>query len=187
MNLSLGRYSSDKSQRGFTLVEVTVVAALVGFLSVILITNFSRKRVDIDQVTNLIISKIREAQTKTVASAFYNGYIPCGYGIHYVNATQIALYVGPNASTTVCTGINRNYQSAQDTLQTPVSFSDSKVVLTGAFNDIFFEPPDPKTYLNNVFSLSQSPITLGLQVSGGTCPQNCRTIYVYPSGKIEAQ
>jgi type II secretory pathway pseudopilin PulG len=166
---------------------MAVVAAIIGFLSTTLIINFSRTRIDIDQSANLVMSTIRQAQTKAVASATFNGYNPCGYGVHYVSPTQIAIYAGPNATTTDCSGINKNYQIVEDTIIQTQSFTDSEIQFTGGFDDIFFQPPDPKTFLNDNASLNQAPIGIQVGPTGGACPTNCKTIYVYPSGKIESQ
>lgn len=178
----------NKKSSGFTLVEMLVVAAIIGFLSVTIITNFSRTRIDIDQSANLIVATIHEAQTRAVSSTTYQGYNPCGYGIHYISPTQIAIYVGPNASTTDCSSIDKNYQAEEDAIFETKSFNDPNVKIFGdAFKDIFFLPPDPKTFLNNNSSLNQSPITIQIGSAAGTCSPNCRTISVYPSGKIESQ
>ena len=180
------KYSS--STAGFSLIEMLVVVAIIAFLSASLILNFSRTRIDIEQSANLIMATIREAQSKTVSSTVYNGYNPCGYGIHYVSSNQLAIYVGPNAaSPTNCLTINKNYQIGEDAVIKTQTFTDLQVEIKNSFNDIFFLPPDPKTYLNNNASLNQSPITIQIGPVGGTCPTNCRTISIYPSGKIESQ
>lgn len=67
---------------------MSVVAAIIGFLSTALIINFSRTRIDIDQSANLIMAAVREAQTKAVSSTLYAGYNPCGYGLHYVSPQE---------------------------------------------------------------------------------------------------
>ncbi len=186
--LNFSNSSSLHRQTGFTLVEMSVVAAIIGFLSTALIINFSRTRIDIDQSANLIMAAVREAQTKAVSSTLYAGYNPCGYGLHYVSPTQFIIYVGQDASTVVCSSIaNKNYQAGRDALLGIQSFSDPNIQFTAPFNDIFFLPPNPKTYLNNNASLNQPPITIQIRSIGGVCPQNCRTVYVYPSGKIEVQ
>lgn len=166
---------------------MAVVAAIIGFLSTALVTSFSRSRVDLDQSVNLLTSTIRIAQTKAIASAVYNGYNPCGYGIHYVDKLRLAIYVGPNASSTTCATMNKNYNSTRDSILLYQSFTNSKIEIKNTFSDIFFLPPDPKTYLNNDSSLSQAPISIQIGLIGTNCPTSCKTVYVYPSGQIDTQ
>ena len=165
---------------------MAVVAAIIGIMSTIIIINFSRTKIDLDLSTNIVTSSIREAQSKAISSAQYAGYNPCGYGIHYIDATHYAIYVGPNASITDCASTNKNYQSSEDTITTTQTFTETNVQFMSAFNDIYFVPPDPTTYLDNSSSLNQSPIQITVGVTGTTCPQQCQSIYVYPSGKIES-
>lgn len=167
-----------------------VVAAIIGFLSMTLITSFSRTRINVDQSANLVMATIREAQSKSVSSTLYNGYNPCGYGIHRISSSQIAIYVGPNATTTDCSAINKNYSDPEDKIFSYQAITDPKVEIKTDFKDIFFLPPDPKTFLDNDSSLNLSTnpaITIQIGPIGGTCPANCRIISVYPSGKIESQ
>jgi len=181
-------FAGKPRQAGFTLIEMVTVAGIIGFLSTSLVVNFSRTRIDVDQSANLVIATVREAQARAVSSTTYGGYSPCGYGIHYVSPTQLAIYIGQDASTVDCPNIsNKNYQSGRDILLRAQSFNDPKIQFTSTFNDIFFLPPDPKTYLNNNSSLNQPPITIQIGPTGETCSTNCRTISIYPSGKIESQ
>ncbi|MBP9822186.1 MAG: type II secretion system protein [Candidatus Pacebacteria bacterium] len=178
-----------KKESGFTLIELLVVMVIISFLSIAMINNFSRTKIDIDQTANLIMATIRQAQTKTVSSNLYNNYNPCGYGVHYVDPTSIVVYVGPDASTATpnCTDMNKNYNPNRDSVLLTQTIKDSQVQLQNSFSDIFFLPPDPKTYLNNDASLNQAPISIQVGPIGRACTGNCRTIYVYSSGKIESQ
>jgi len=189
-NLSFFRKHSS-STAGFTLVEVLVVTAIIGFLSTSLILNFSRSRINIEQNVNLVMATIREAQSKTVSSTVYNYPTgpgnPCGYGVHYVSATQLIIYVGPNAATAdpSCATMDKRYNATRDSILITRTFIDSRVEMKNPFNDIFFLPPDPKTYLDNDASLNGWPISIQVGVAGEACSQNCRTISIDPSGKIE--
>ncbi len=175
------------SNKGFSLVEVIVVAALIGFLSTLLLINFSRTRVNLTESMNAFGGDIRDAQSRTVSSTKFAGYIPCGYGITYIDSTHYALYAGPNAATTTCSTINRNYSSGQDSIVYTKAIADSRLQFQNSFTDIFFEPPDPKTYINNNASLASSPQNIVITKIGGACPGDCQTIRIHTSGKIEIQ
>lgn len=174
------------SSKGFSLIEMLVVAGIIGILSSAIILNFSRSRFDINQSTSLTKATIRFAQAKSVASTLYNGFNPCGYGITRIDATRIAVYVGPNAATNNCATINKNYQAGRDIILTYQKFSDTRIEFKNNFSDIFFLPPDPKTYLNNDGTSSNTPLIITVGVAGTNCPTNCKNVYVYPSGKIES-
>ena len=133
------------------------------------------------------MATIREAQSKTVSSTIYNGYNPCGYGVHYISPTQLAIYVGPDAATAdpSCATMDKRYNANRDSILITRTFIDSRVEMKNPFLDIFFLPPDPKTYLDNDASLNGSPISIQIGVAGEACSQNCRTISIDPSGKIE--
>src|SRR3989338_1307333 len=186
MNLRRLHYSSDKTA-GFSLVEMVVTASIIAFLSVSLVINFRRTRKNIKKTTNLVVATGRDPQSRAVSSTIYAGYNPCGYGLHYISPTQFAVYVGPNAASVDCSGTNRNYQPGEDTLLVTKSIIDKQMEIKNIFSDIFYEPPDPRTYLNNNSSLNQQPLGIQIGKIGVNCPQNCKTIYVYPSGKIESQ
>jgi prepilin-type N-terminal cleavage/methylation domain-containing protein len=182
MSIGLEKSKFNKSL-GFTLVELLVVIAIVGFLSTTLIINFSRTRIDLNQSVNIVISTIRNAEDKAIASTIFNGYHPCGYGIHYINSNEYAIYVGPSAAIQNCSLLNKNYNPNKFTLLKSEKFNDTRVSFIAPFSDVFFEPPDPKTYINDDSSLNQPP--LNIIIGKGSCPDNCQNIYVYPSGKIE--
>lgn len=174
--------------KGFTLVEVAVVAAITGIITSFMLFNFQRSRIDLSLSANEFVENLRSAQSRAFASTRYNSgtgpKIRCGYGIRYIDASSYAMYVGPDSSSVSCGTQNRNYDGADTTVFTRV-FTDSKVEFKSAFIDIFFEPPDPKTYLNNDSSLALPPLTITIGKVGGTCPDDCKNIYVYTSGKIE--
>lgn len=171
--------------KGFTLIEILVVAAIAGFMATTIIINFSRARLDLAETAGILVSDIRNAQLQAASSVKYGGVLRCGYGIRYIDTVSYAVYVGPSTASTDCTVQNRNF-GAEDTIISTKNFLDTRVEFKNSFNDIFFEPPDPKTYLNNNAALGLSQ-TITIGKINGACPSNCKTITVYTSGKIDIQ
>ncbi len=163
-----------------------VVAAIIGILSTVIVVSFSRGRVDVTQGTSLTKATVRLAQARTVASTVLGTYIPCGYGITRINSTTLAVYAGPNAATTDCVAMNKNYQPARDTIIYSQLFQNPRIEFKNSFSDVFFLPPDPKTYINNSGTVSNTPLEIIIGVVGTACPTNCKSVYVYPSGKIDS-
>ena len=174
--------------RGFTLVEVAVVATITGVITTFMLLNFQRSRIDLTLTANEVVGSLRSAQSRALANARYDTgtglKIKCGYGIRYIGPGSYATYVGPDADSVDCSTLNRNYDAA-DSIITTRFFTDYRIEFKSAFSDIFFEPPDPKTYLNNNSALGIPPQAITIGKIGGICPGDCKTINVYTSGRIE--
>lgn len=170
---------------GFTLIEILVVAGITGFIASAIIINFSRTRLDLNETASIFVSDTRIAQSQAASSTKYGGAIRCGYGIRYIDSTSYAVYAGPDTASADCAAQNKNF-GAEDTAISVKSFLDTRVEFKNSFYDIFFEPPDPKTYINNNATLGISQtITLGKK--NAVCPSDCKTITIFTSGKIDIQ
>ena len=171
---------------GFSLVELLVVAAITGTISTFMLLNFPRNRVDLNESGSILKADLRAAQSKALASTRYDSglgsKIRCGYGIHYIDLTSYSIYVGPDASSNDCKSLNKNLDGT-DTTVSVKKFGNEKVEFKAIFSDIFWEPPHPYTYINN--SSASASVTITIGKSGGTCPEDCKTINVSTSGKIE--
>ena len=185
-------YKILKSGAGFTLVEVLVVTAIIATLSVALFFNFgttARNRTARSQVASVIVSDIRRAQSMALSGARFGGNIFCGYGIHYVDNITYILYAGSNEGLPQCQSANHNYQSGIDTVVETKKLVNQNMEFRSSFSDIFFESPDPKTYINNNASLAP-PIptaTITIQrVGQAACsiPQTCAQIDISTSGQL---
>lgn len=176
----------SKANRGFTLIEVLIVAGITGFITTFMIINFQRTRIDLNESSNVFVADLRATQSKALASAKYDSgagrKIRCGYGVHYVSPTSYSIYTSPDASSNNCKSLNRNLDGADATVITK-NFGNAKVEFKVTFSDIFWEPPHPYTYINNSSSSASIDITIGKK--GGACPQDCKTVNVSTSGKIE--
>lgn len=179
---------------GFTLLEVIIIAGITGYITTFLLLNFSRTRINFNETTSTFVSKIRIAQTKAAASTKFNNSIRCGHGVRYINSQSYTVYVGESASAFNCAVQNKDYNPVGGNPDTDVdletvSFLDPKLEFKTVFRAIYFEPPDPKTFIidsgGTVHNEPNYMLALTIGKIGGTCPQDCKTINVSTSGKIE--
>ena len=107
MKLKLNLNSS-----GFSLTEMLIVMAIVAILSTLLLMNFrttARNKTARNQVSSVVVSDLRRAQSMALSGAQKDGTIVCGYGLHYIDSQTYSLYakIPPGAS---CSGLTtRNY------------------------------------------------------------------------------
>jgi prepilin-type N-terminal cleavage/methylation domain-containing protein len=172
--------------KGFTLIELLVVSAITVLIAGFLIANFSRTRVDLNQTTSLVQDAIRSAQSMALAGTLYGhpGTYRCGYGIHFL-ANGYIVYAGPNASSVDCTTQSRTYSSDADDIVNQSLFSNAVLEIAPPLPDIFFEPPNPTTYINGSSAVGLS-VDVNVRRQGASCPSvDCRTIHVTTSGQIQ--
>lgn len=188
-------WSTNNSQEdGFTLLEVLVVMGSTILITTFLISSFARSRIDLTRAANTIAGDIRQAEEKAVSSAKYSGTLRCGYGINIQSANSYRMYTTPTAGAT-CSTQDRDYGGAGDSIVATYQLSDSKLVIAMPVPDIFFEPPDPRTYVCNSnpcgaadAGLGILPARITISAPGTNCvtnPNQCRSVCVYTSGKIE--
>lgn len=181
----LATINTRQKANGFSLVEILVAITIIGLLSAVLFFNSrssSTNKTSRNQVTSLLVAAIRRAQTMASSGVRFQGISVCGFGIHYLDATSIRIYAGGEAN---CMTANRNYQLGNDLVVEDIVIPNSNFLIKTAFSDIFFEPPDPKTYIDNSALLTTSPATISVgtsQVCGGGA---CTNIVIRTSGSID--
>jgi prepilin-type N-terminal cleavage/methylation domain-containing protein len=176
--------------KGFTLIEVLVVMGITVIMTGLLMQNFSRLRTDLGQERLSVQNAIREAQSLALSGVQYNNAYRCGYGIHF-DATSYTVYAGPDAQSTDCTTLNRKHDSGL-AVDVRTGFISSNVVEIAPVGDIFFEPPNPTTYLCDATTCASTPgasSVVRVQRKGATCSgttptADCRSITVSSSGSI---
>lgn len=173
--------------KGFTLIEVLVVASITVIMAGLLIANFSRTRVDMNQTTLIVKDAIREAQSLALAGAVFGagaGGAPsqCGYGIHF-ESDGYTIYAGPLSDPSVCVPDNYGFGKNGGVVRRAL-ISNSVLEIVMPAPDIFFEPPDPKTYF---IGSAGKTITVTIRRKGTTvCPSaDCRQINVNTAGQIQ--
>lgn len=175
------------------MVELLVVIAIIATLSVAMILNFrvsAKNKTARTQTASIIISDIRRAQSMALSGSRYQNNIVCGYGVHYVDSVTYLIYAKALPSGGGCASVpTRNYNSAGDFLIETRKIINPSMAIRSSFYDIFFEPPNPKTYINNDPSLTSvfSPATISIQLKGQSncAQQSCTNISVYTSGELD--
>ena len=144
MLLSIFKTKKNNS-KGFTLVETLVVIAVVSILSIITMANYqgSQKQQSVQRAAHQLAGDIRRAQNMAMASVEHEGVIPDGYGIYFNKGNDFDSYIlfaDDNGNQT------RNGMGDEDVkiidLPSGVEISSPNSA------NIFFEPPDPTTYIN---------------------------------------
>ena len=180
-------FHKKKSESGFTLVDILVAAMIMMLMTGILLANFSKARINLLESSAIIIGAIRKAEAKAISSALINGasgpYHPCGYGVMYNNASSISIFSGPTEEN--CT--DNKYGPGYSIFET-IKLVDPRVEIRNisrTFYDIFFRPPDPKMYIDGTANFGSSERILVSRI-GATCDdQNCQTICIYGTGRVE--
>ena len=166
---------------GFSLVELIVVMTIVAVLSTTLLLNFRVSATSATarrQTAQIVIGNIRRAQSMAIVGSS----AVCGYGIHLVSPTSYIIYTRPLSAGACRSDLaSRNYDSAGDSIVTAYSLSNPNMAFVGpAFSDIYFELPEPKTYIGNN-SLPNVSTAISIAPTG----KPSTTITVYTSGKID--
>ncbi len=177
MLLSIFKTKKNNS-KGFTLVETIVVVAVVSILSIVMLASHqgSQKQQAVQRTAHQLAGDIRRAQNMAMASVEHEGAIPEGYGIYFNRGSDpdsYILFADENGNQT------RNEMGDEDvkTIDLP---SGVEINWPDGANNIFFEPPDPTTYLDGVSTTALKVIYLGFS---GT--SYCKTVTVRTSGQIE--
>ncbi len=176
-------------KNGFALVELVIVAGLIAAFSVVLIFNFrttAKNKTARSRVASVIVSNIRRAQSMVLSGSRFQGNIVCGFGIHYVNSTTYLIYAGATEGLPNCTATNHNYQAGVDSIVQTIGLINSNMEIRSSFDDIFFEPPDPKTYIDNNSGLAEPPATITIQlVDQSNCgSKSCTHVQMFTSGQL---
>lgn len=182
------------SSLGFSLVEMVLVVSILSLFSSYFISNFrssARNATARHQISSVMISNIRKAQSMALSGTQIGGSTVCGFGIHYLSQTSYLIYAKDPNPQGKCVG-NVNYNASSDlTIETQTVANPNFMIQwspgMGNRDDIFFEPPDPKTYIDNQdISQNNNPAVISVVLNGNSCPgANCTTVTVYKSGKID--
>lgn len=187
----MSRFSKNK---GFSLVELLVVISVSAYFMMNLLGGILRNKLNIAEVTRIILSDIRTAQANALASKQYQGTHRCGYGISHVNndTTGYFIYAGQvNTGSNCDTSTRYNAVSDAKIFLTRIFDSRLEVVDDNDYEDIYFQSPDAKIYIKNQHMPGNRSTNLSrilVRKKGTTCPSpNCIYICIYAFGRIETR
>ena len=146
---------------------------------------------------NTFISHLRLAQTKATSIAQLNGENVCGYGIHQKSGDNNSYILFANASLNGDCPEQKYIKDVSrdvETFKLPGSSMEFKSPNSPnqqnplKFADIFFEPPNPKTYLGgNPPTTTPETITITIGIRNQNCPESCKKVEITSTGKIGIQ
>ena len=192
-----------KLPKGFTLIEVLVVAGIATFIVVSLVSNSLRTRVNVNETARTLVSDIRTAQANALSAKQYinptNGAVSyrCGYGVSHVtnDTTGYFLYTGGTFNSGGgCTESQRYGGSGTPIVVSRIIDSRLEIIdnVSGSkFEDIYFEAPGGKIYIKNAHrptEVSKNKSQILIRKKGSTCPSvDCVYVCVYSFGRIESR
>ncbi len=175
-----------RGRRGFTLIEVLVVTFIIGFLSTLILLNYrtGQEEANLTRAAATLETDIRRTQNLAVNSSDFEGTVPCGYGVHYLDNRTYSIYAGQLGLALDCLSSNHNFQSGTDLVYQNIGIINPDLVFKNSFSDIFFEPPDPTTYINDTKSSGASTtIEICLEID----LTKCRNLVIDTAGRIITQ
>ena len=108
----------------------------------------------------------------------------CGYGIHFEDTGSI-VYAGPASDPVACISKNYVYVDGESEKVRESFISNSVLEIAMPAPDIFFEPPDPKTYIDGVSTNAKATIIVRRKGTVSCPSADCRQINVTTSGQIQ--
>ncbi len=194
-----------KNNYGFTMMELVVSIAIMLILGTIMFMNFrssSSGGTALNQVVASVVADVRQAQSMALSGTQYQGQIVCGYGVHYISSLSLnnyIIYAKARPGGGCPTLSTRNYAVGDFIVENIVLPNEnfqfksnacpngSDLAFTGVTNDVFYEPPDPKTYIANnppIFNRDLF-ITIIKKPDFGGCNGPYTTIKVHSSGSVD--
>ncbi|MEA1937418.1 MAG: four helix bundle protein [Patescibacteria group bacterium] len=145
---------NSNNKNGFTLLELTIVMAIISIMSIIVIVGYSSQRDSkaLSLGESQIINDIRIAQGKSYNILSINGtsFPEGGYGIRFTEDSNKYLIFADNDNNRIYTNMTENYEEVELPKNVKISCLEkgSGCLGSGGFADIVFQPPYGKVFID---------------------------------------
>lgn len=160
------------------MVEMLVSASIIALLAALVFANYhsGEKQYALGQANQQLISDIRRAQNMSISGAGIAQGQYYGYGIYAKAGDAFYIIYGEKNG-------DKTYQSSVDAVIETINLSNKMNIKSPASADIFFESPDPTTYIGGDKGVGVSSI-ITLQSEDGLSTKSVR---VTTTGQIMSQ
>lgn len=135
--------------RGFTLIELVVVIALIALITALVLPNYRSgdQRLALQRSAYKLAQDLRRAQEMATSAKEFGGQVPAGYGIHLKNTqpNQYILFADLDGS--------EDYDSGEE------------VEILGFERNIYIDSLSPDSPLNVVFSPPDPTVAFSLDAN----------------------
>ena len=152
--------------RGFTLIEVMAVIAIISIMTAILLVSFdgTKKQTNLDNASRQFVTDLSFLQKSALSGTVPPGVTGsvCGHGLHRTGSGGYEFFVIEKSEVSndcTETSYSRTYDSSRDSIYGTKVF-EKGVILENSAQDLYFEVPHAKVYYNN--SIANAPYTLSL-------------------------
>ncbi|MFH2013492.1 MAG: type II secretion system protein [Patescibacteria group bacterium] len=167
-------------KKGFTLIEVLVVTAVIGIISIMLVANWTKNESSskLQRTAQEVVLSIRSAQDIALNSFKSSGQdVPYSYGIRFDKDIDSSYLIFGDKNG------NNTYQPSDILIKNVLIESGIEIdSLSSGNNDlnIVFSIPDGFTTINP----SSTSASIVIKKSNGICPQDCKTITIMNTGQV---